>query len=332
MNFGDIQGMIQRHIGHPTASLIEDQVRQEIRDAVNAAMDESMAEMEPYFWWHVRESTISASSATEIYTLNDRCLAPLNFWTEDPRARQIPFIDPREMDRNGNKNDNASQAYADSITWYEPTTSAAKSGAAGETAGISITSGSTAVTKSGGTAFESTDVGKLLRINNEMDIPISEYTSANAITLERAYVGRIAGTDQDNSPSSLSQVAWQISPPGRYRIRIPPAPSESETIYYRYAQAHAPLLNDTDIPDLPGKYHMVLVWGGLANVSLYRNDQAAHEIYFGRYQRLLDRMKRENDDALGSRTKIPYSSTFNQVRLYRPEDADWGRRLGRRGW
>jgi hypothetical protein len=326
MNYGDIQGYIQRHIGHPTSSIIEDQVRQEIRDAVNAAMDEAMAEMEPYFWWHVKESSISASSATEIYTLNDRCLSPLNFWTEDSRARQIPFIDPREMDRNGLKNENATQSYADAITWYETTSSAGSSGAAGATAGISITSGTAAVTKTGGTAFTSADEGKLLRINDEIDIPILTYTSANALTLERAYVGRISGTDQDNTPGSLTQVAWQISPPGRYRVKIPPAPAAGETIYYRYARAHAPLLNNSDIPDLPAKYHMILVWGGLANVALFRNDAQAHEMYFVRYQRLLDKMRRENDDALGSRTKLTYSSALNKIYLYRPVDADFGRR------
>lgn len=329
MNYGDIQGYIQRHMGHPTSSIIEDQVRQEIRDAVNAAMDEAIAEMQPYFWAHVKESSISVTSATDIYTLNDRCIIPLTFWTADERARKIDFIDPREMDRNGLKNSNASQSYAEAITWYEPTTTAGSSGDAGATAGISITSGTTAVTKTGGTAFASTDVGKLLRINNEIDIPISAYTSANAITLERAYLGRIDGTDQDNSPASLTQVAWQISPPGRYRVRIPPAPTVGETIYYRYARAHAPLLNSTDIPDLPAKYHMILVWGALANISLYRKDPQSHGEYFARYQRLLDKMKRENDDSVGSRTKLTYESTFNRAMLYRPIDSDYGRRYGR---
>ena len=48
-----------------------------------------------------------------------------------------------------------------------------------------------------------------------------------------------------------------------YIIQIFQIPDAVENIYFRYQRIPAPLINDEDIPDLPDKYHYVLVTAGM---------------------------------------------------------------------
>jgi hypothetical protein len=329
VNFLDIQRHVFQFMGRTDETLLQDWERQQVRDDINLSMDEALAEMEPYFWRHMRESSFTTTAGTGVYTLDDRVVTPTSFWTEDTRARHIPFIDPREMDINGNKNSVASTSWADLITWYPGTTSAGSSGAAGATAGVSVSNGATTVTKSGGTAFASADVGKLIRLNNEIDIEIASVTNDNELEITQAYRGRLSGTATTNSPGNLSQVAWEISPLGRYRIQTRPAPSESETVYYRYARKPDRLLNDTDIPDLPEKYHNLLVYGAIMKNAMLREKQVAYQMYGEKYAKLLDRMRRENDDALASKLQSRYLANSLLASFDRPfpPDTDTRRRF-----
>lgn len=48
-----------------------------------------------------------------------------------------------------------------------------------------------------------------------------------------------------------------------YIIQFYPIPDAIENIYFRYQRIPYPLINDEDIPDLPEKYHYILVTAGL---------------------------------------------------------------------
>jgi hypothetical protein len=47
-------------------------------------------------------------------------------------------------------------------------------------------------------------------------------------------------------------------------VQLYEIPDATENIYYRYQRIPFPLINDTDIPDLPEKYHKLLVRYGMA--------------------------------------------------------------------
>ena len=47
-------------------------------------------------------------------------------------------------------------------------------------------------------------------------------------------------------------------------IQISDIPDSAENIYYRYQRIPYPLIGDTDIPDLPEKYHKLLVTYAMA--------------------------------------------------------------------
>jgi hypothetical protein len=48
-----------------------------------------------------------------------------------------------------------------------------------------------------------------------------------------------------------------------YIIQFSPIPDAAENIYFRYQRMPYPLVNDEDIPDLPEKYHSILIIAGL---------------------------------------------------------------------
>ncbi|MDI6732322.1 MAG: hypothetical protein QME16_00115 [Planctomycetota bacterium] len=48
-----------------------------------------------------------------------------------------------------------------------------------------------------------------------------------------------------------------------YIIQFFPIPDAAENIYFRYQRIPFPLINDEDIPDLPEKYHYILITAGL---------------------------------------------------------------------
>jgi len=325
MNFRDIQRQVFWNMGRPDETALQDHERQQVKDAINFSFDNIIADVQPYLWHHLRISTIAVVSGTAEYTLNDRCLQPLSFWTQDDKARQIPFVDPGMVDADGTKNTNATSSWPEQFSWYPPTTEAGSSGT-GDT--LAVTSGGTAVTKAAGTAFASTDVGKVIRLDGEAEFVIKAVAGDNALTLASAYVGRLSGVDTTNTPGSLTDAEWQISPPGRYRVQLNPAVTESETVYYRYVQKHSRLVSDTDVPDLPERYHTLLVYGALLHDTLMRERNEQHQSYYRRYAHYLEQLISENTDSVGANYVQSYASGQNYRRgeNWYPRGTDLGRR------
>jgi hypothetical protein len=76
------------------------------------------------------------------------------------------------------------------------------------------------------------------------------------------------------------------------KIQLSPIPGEAYVIYYWYRRKLADLSGDTDVSDIPVKYHRLLYLGGLA--MLYEwdgNDQSNNE--WAKYENLIIDMKKD---------------------------------------
>lgn len=150
------------------------------------------------------------------------------------------------------------------------------------------------------------------------------YVSANAATLDRAYVGRLTGTGVANSPSSLSSVKWEVSPPGRYRVELLPPTTETETISYRYHYLPPPMTASSDVPDFPEEHHMGIVWGVCANNLAGRGKDPG--FFYGKYQACLALLRSDNLTAKHENHVTQYEvSQPGQWRTFLPRDLDLGR-------
>ena len=274
MNFGDLQERCWDFLGYPDAGQRRDATRQQIRDAVNTAILE-IANSCPLAWGLSRESSLSIVAGTAVYTLDDWCDRALEFWVLSPSAQKCRLWLPREADRSGIRNTQlgAPENGPWHLTWYQDTTTAYKSGASGSSTGATVTEGAAAVSKgSSGTAFSASDVGRRFRLNGEdSDYQISGYTSATAITLDRAVRARLTGTGTTGVGAGYSNVRWEIGPAGLKRIQLLPVPAGAATLYYRYIVKPRRLVNVDDVPDVPGEQFHHLIWkGALAHVSLLK--------------------------------------------------------------
>ncbi len=316
MNFLDMQRRVLWERGRTDDSLVQDWERQLCRDHLNESYHEIMSALRPYYWKHMKRGSITTVSGTEVYTLADDCLSPVGFWIQDTQARPINYVDPLTMDETGFRNSNLSLSYVDTITWYQDTQTAATSGVAGSSEGATVSSGSTALTKAGGTAWTSADVGKIIRLNNEFESEIAAVGGADACTLSRAYRGRLSGDDDANSATGLTEVMWEVTPPGRCQIEIPQTLSNTEEVFYRYVSKAWPMVSDTDLPDrLPIEKHNLVVWGALLLNAADREKQSG---VAQKYERGLFELKEENRAAIPMETRIYYEANSLRYGMSRP--------------
>lgn len=299
MNFSSIQSQVFAHTGRITDGDIKDWERQKVRDDINMTLDEIMSVMEPYYWRHVDEQSLTLVAGTTVYTLADDTLTPIEFYTADERARPVRYVDPGEADWSGSRNTNATASYALELTWYPPTTTAAKSGTA-----ASMTTNTATITKVGGTDWESTDVGKIIRLDGDASFLISAFTSATSITVDQTYIGKLSGATANNSPSSLSSVKWEVTPPGVPRVVVVPGVTEGETLKYRRSFRHRRLYVGSDTPDIPEKYHPLLAYGAAMRNDILWNKKGGNIAQL--YTTGVERMKAENQAAIASSIRLRY--------------------------
>ena len=75
---------------------------------------------------------------------------------------------------------------------------------------------------------------------------------------------------------------------------IDPIPDTGYEVDYRYYKIPNNLQNDIDYPDIPEKYHHVVVDGGTYRMMQYKQQQAASQQYQQRYEVGLQKMIEDN--------------------------------------
>ena len=110
-----------------------------------------------------------------------------------------------------------------------------------------------------------------------------------------------------------------------YIVQFYQVPDSAENIYFRYQRIPAPLINDEDIPDLPEKYHYILVTAGLiwAWMTKDKDEATKQEAIFGaqakemhkrlgNVSRNLTFPRRSQDDiAFNRRFNAPYPTDYS---------------------
>lgn len=298
MNLATLEEHVWRVMGLHEAAARHDWRRQMIRDAINACLDE-LGAIAPYLHHLERQSSIAVVAGTSAYNLNDYCVRPLSFWTEDSSAHKVDMINLRRSTRNGMRNPNAvyGQFGPYQLVREPRTTSALLSGAAGAAAGISTTEGDETVTKSGGSAWTSSHVGLVFKANGEdEDYKISSINSANSIELDKKFRGRLTGMGVTGAAANLSQVSWAVSPAGLFRIKFLPAPTAAQTVYYSYLARPRRLIRDDDVPELQAEFHSALWKGALKKVGLSASDLVQYQGWLSEYEAAKQQLKDADGD------------------------------------
>lgn len=78
-------------------------------------------------------------------------------------------------------------------------------------------------------------------------------------TFRRAYQ---RGTQTNDQPQH-----WSVAPDGA--LLIGPAPDDTYTLSIDYQLSPQELSTDLDVPEMPSRYHMLIVWGALADAGVF---------------------------------------------------------------
>jgi hypothetical protein len=321
MNFGDLQEDVWRFIGVNDSTLRHDYLTQQVRDDINRAIDDIYMSAS-YLWHMVKEGTIDVVSGTSTYALNDYCIKPLGFWTADTYAHKIGFLSPRDSDRNGLRNSTLTGVEVGPwhLTWA-PYASAYKSGTSAD--GLVLTEGGVAVTKSGGTAWSSTDVGRIIKFNGaDDDYKIASYVSANSITIDKPYRSRLVGVGTSGVGTVPVAPRWEVTPAGTYQVQFLPTPGSSKTVYYRYVARARRLISDDDTPELPGQYHHLISFGAILRTTRYLEDPQSYGSYRDGLASGMERLVQEDRMEMDEEYQSIYDSPIRRssFRSFLPQD------------
>jgi len=309
MNFKDLQEQYFRNVGANESSKRLDWYIQQSRDDLNFALDEIVNSAE-LVWHHVRKSTVAIVVGTNIYNLDDFCKKPISFWTEDESAHRVDMVDPTVWDWDGSRSTSALAISSgpNSVAPFPKTTASAKSGTVG-----AVTEATTAFTKTGDDSITSSEVGRRIRLNGEdMDYTVKALVSSDAVTLDRSYKARLTGVAQGGTGTNLSGAKWEIGPPGIYRIELEPDPSDTQTLHYRFIKRHARMANDDDVPDLPERYHSLVLWRAVINKAIFTKDSALFGLAKTKSDSELNDFLTKNRLQLAGTSPFRYDSLMNQ--------------------
>lgn len=336
MNFSDLQEECWKNLGYPDPNSDRtNALLQTIRDSLNGAMDDVAATCAPSLDRLTREATIDVVAGTQDYQLGDWVQRPLSMWTEGQYAHPIYFRRALAADRDGSRN---SVYVVGSLGPFQaallPRTQPGDNlnGAAGASTGATATAGTTTVTfGASSTVLTSAVVGKMLRLNGEYaDYKILSKDSDHVVTVDRPIITRVSGLGS-TAGTGYSSVRWEISPPGRFKIRFLPNPTAAATVYYRYMAYPRKMLNASDEPELQEDMHLILVDGAMKRIAKIKQNAELYGMYGNDYQRFIENLKRSDvddystDDTNQVETlrNMPGSRQIRQPGEYRRGGSGW---------
>ena len=131
--------------------------------------------------------------------------------------------------------------------------------------------------------------------NNGRWILITTLAAATTTYTDTTLVPTTAFQFQQNSAYKYSTrrdiVKWQ-DPGPRQHIRFWYVPSTDRIVHLRYHRRPQPLVADTDSPEIPRQYHMILVYLTLEDMFLQMQDQGQGGIFRVRGDEMIKQMRR----------------------------------------
>lgn len=107
---------------------------------------------------------------------------------------------------------------------------------------------------------------------------------------------------------------------GYWQIGLYPNPSTKENIQLRYLLIPADMTGDTDLPNIPEKYHDILIYGALYMFGHPYIDDSRYNLALQRYSDLFSEMK------------MTYNPIPDQMNVIQPWDTRPRRLVGRLQW
>lgn len=311
MNFNQLQETVWDVLGVQSSGDRRDCTLQAVKRGINSALVET-ARAVTQMGYLTREKSITLVPGTNVYYLDDWCRQLRSLYTVDGSAHKVNMRIENIADHEGLRNStlaiSGTTGPYDAIAWERPTT-ALKSGTVG-----AIAEGTTAFTKTGGDALDSTDVGRMLRINGEdNDYVISAIVSADACTIDRAHRGFLTGNGTTGAAASYTNKKWEVSPAGRIGIRLLPSSSEGGTLYYRGIFRPKMLVNADEVPELPSEFHDLIWKGALRYMALRGKELEVMMPWINEYSQALQSLKKQDaEDSSDQNDGIRVESLFSR--------------------
>ena len=240
-----------------------------VKELMNQAHQARCLERKWNFMLHPREVTLTTVANQRLYTLHQEFGRPMYFYN----ATTNEYL--QEVGKEAIQ-ENPTSLYADAVQ-----NSVKQFAFIGETpfkdqpstaSTVSIVSNSASDT----TAYQVVVKGE--NANGEVFAEIVEmtgttpvvttgtFTFLTAISKNQAFNGTITVTC--DSKTVLTLLPWEMGRTYR-QIMFLENPTGNETIKYRFYHQPLVLINDYDIPDIPGPYAQILVWDTLLLLSTY---------------------------------------------------------------
>ncbi len=88
---------------------------------------------------------------------------------------------------------------------------------------------------------------------------------------------KLRDTDDDKSPDGISRPAYVFRAHGN-GFGVSPAPDKEYTVEFRYFKVPDQMVEFDDVTTIPSEYDNVILWGGLYNMNLFRENEAGTSI------------------------------------------------------
>lgn len=320
MNYKQIRESLWRWAGFPTTDGRQDNLTQEIREAINQAQNECFI-LTPFWWFNLERWTISVVGSTMSYEIDDWCRMPTRVWVEGDSAGPVDFVSPEETDRQGLRSTSFFEA-ADGP--YQFTFKEVRKTATATFVGNTVV-GNTVFTRTSGDAIANTWVGKRIAVNGEpVDYKVTAVnTSANTVTVDKAYVPMLVESEGTTAGGSNTTAGTLLVSPGpAWQLDFTPMPSAAATVYVWGAARERYLTADSDIPELPERWHEAIVLLAKRRLAAYlRRPLEEQGALKSEAREMLDKMKKI-DLPMGGARRMTYESGFKSkyspMRNYRP--------------
>ncbi len=310
MNFGDLVEELWKFTGHPdTGSDRPDYLRQSFRDEINKTISEICAISAPQTFALVREATLALVAGTDTYYADDWCQRILSMYFTDPSSGytySLRFRRPRNVDMDGSRSPNLVQGQLGrfQVTLAPRTNAAVLSGINGSTTGASATEGAFTITTGSGTPVASSSyVGNMIKLNGDYgDYKILSASNTREYTVDRPIRSRISGVTVavNGYGAGYTNVKWEISPPGRYRVQFLPKPTIAQTVNYRYMALPRKLLSNDDVPEILEEYHHLIYKGACLKVAAAKENAGLYGIYQTEFNDAMAQMRKSDIDDVDS--------------------------------
>lgn len=318
MNYKGIRESLWRWMQLPTADGRQDNILQDMREAINNAQSEIM--FSTHFWWfNLHKWTLDIVAGTTSYELDDWCKLPTRLWMEGDNAHPVDFLSPQEADRQGLR----STSFVDGSDGpFRYTIREARWTAAYSMVGNTVVANTT-VTRTSGDSIVAAMVGKRLRINGEpVDYKITGVdTGANTLTIDKAYQAQLVASEAiTGTGTNTTGGIIEISPGPVWRLDMLPTPSVAATINLWGVAKLRYMTEDYDVPELPEEWQEAIIVAAKRKLCpLLRRPIEEQQMYSGEFEKLLHKI-RKVDMPVGGAKRVYYESSFKGRTYYPAND------------